>query len=190
MIQKGSRAGVRRVRRGISLIELLVLLTGVAVMLGLSAVTIQLLLRLHVDSQTRVNSSTVLERLARQLRDDAHTSQTAQVGGENAKATHARASITFRPKADHAIRYIVGQQAITRDETRLDKRLRHESYALQRGQTAHFELFDESGHRMVALRLTHEPGKSQTEPPRTLEVVASLGKHLARPMPSTEGSKP
>jgi hypothetical protein len=189
MIQKASRAGGLRLRRGISLIELLVLLTGVAVMLGLSAVTIQALLRLHADSQTRVNSSMVLERLARQLRDDAHASATAQLGAEDAKATRAQPSITFS-KADHAIRYIVGEHVVTRDETILGKRIRHESYSLERSQAAHFELFDESGHRMVALRLTHEPGKSQTEPPRPLEVVASLGKHLARPNSTSKGSKP
>ena len=47
MIQKSGHPSEMRSRRGITLIECLVLVTGVAVMLGLCAVTIQLLLRLH-----------------------------------------------------------------------------------------------------------------------------------------------
>jgi hypothetical protein len=159
-------------------------------MLGLCAVTIQLLLRLHADSQSRVNSTLVLERLARQLRDDAHASESARLDALVAKATDERPTLTFRLKAAHSISYIVGEHKVARDETILGKRIRHESYSLERGQLARFELFDESGHRMVVLRVSHEPELSRAEPARPLEVVAALGKHRARPVSIQEGTRP
>ena len=60
-------------RRGITLLETLVLVTCVAIVLGLAAVTIQLMLRLVADSQTRLSSSLMVERLARQLRADVYS---------------------------------------------------------------------------------------------------------------------
>ena len=190
MIQKSRQERERRSRRGITLIEVLVLVTGVAVMLGLCAVTIQLLLRLHADSQARVSSTMVLERLARQLREDAHASESARLGTRDAKPTAAQPSLAFSVKEAHSISYIVGEHKVARDETILGKRIRHESYSLERGQLARFELIDESGHLLIALRLTHEPGKSRAEPPKPLEIVASLGKHRAGPISIPEGSKP
>jgi hypothetical protein len=190
MIQKIGYHGEMRSRRGITLIEVLILVTGVALMLGLCAVTIQLLLRLHADSQARMNSTIVLERLARQLRDDAHASESARLGAEDAKAKSDQPSLTLIVHAAHSIDYVVGEHVVARDEIESGKRIRHESYSLARDQTAGFELIDESGHRLVALRLTHEPGKSRVEPPRPLEIVASLGKHGLQPEGTPEGIKP
>jgi type II secretory pathway component PulJ len=190
MIQKTGHHGEMRSRRGITLIEVLVLVTGVAVMLGLCAVTIQLLLRLHADSQGRVSSTMVLERLARQLRDDAHASESARLGARDAKSTDDQPSLTLIMKAAHSINYIVREHTVARDETQNGKRIRHESYSLERDRAARFELIDESGHILVALRVTHEPGKSRTEPPKPLEIVASLGKHGARPISVPQGSTP
>jgi type II secretory pathway component PulJ len=190
MIQKNGKPGKTRSRRGITLIEVLVLVTGVAVMLGLCAVTIQLLLRLHADSQARVSSTIVLERLAGQLRNDAHASESARLSASGARAPEAGRGLTLNMKADHSISYVVGEHVVARDETQGGKRIRHESYSLERGQTARFELIDESGHKMVALWVTQEPGKSRVEPPKPLEVLASLGKHRPRAILMLEGSKP
>jgi hypothetical protein len=106
-----------------------------------------------------------------------------------AKAAEARPSLNLSVNAAHSINYFVGEHVVARDETEAGKRIRHESYSLERGQAARFELIDESGHPMVALWVTHEPGTSRTEPAKPLEVVASLGKHRAQPISHMEGSK-
>jgi hypothetical protein len=190
MILKIANQGATSARRGITLIEVLVLITGAAVMLGLCAVTIQLLLRLHADSQAKVSSSLVLDRLARQLRDDAHASEIVRLDTADAKAKDNRSSLTLSTSASESIRYVAGEHVVARHEIKNGNRLRHESYSLERDQTARFELFDESGHRMVRLLVTREPGKHRTEPPRPLEVVAALAKHRTRPASMTEGGKP
>jgi hypothetical protein len=190
MIHKIRKQAVMRQRRGITLIEVLALVTGAAIMLGLCAVTIQLLLRLHADSQAKVSSTLVLERLARQLRDDAHASERASLDTGVAKAKDPRPSLTLAPKTSESIRYVVGDHVVARDETKNGNRIRHESYSLERDQTARFELFDESGHRMVRLLVTREPGTNRAEPPKPLEVVAALGKHRTRPTGFAEGGNP
>jgi len=190
MIQRAWNHRGSRPRRGITLIELLVLLTGVAVMLGLCAVTIQLFLRLNIDSQARVNSTMVLERLARQLRDDAHGCENAAFDSSDAKAKDIRPILTLSANAPHTIRYTVGERSIARDETKRGQRVRHESYALERDQTARFELIEESGHKLVRLVVTREPGKNRAEPLKPLEFVAALGKHRTHPISIAKGGTP
>ena len=179
-----------RKRRGITLIETLVLITCVGVMLGLCAVTIQLLLRLHSDSQARISSAMVLDRLARQLRSDAHESQSAQLGAGAAQAALPKGRLTLSLKPAHSITYTAGEHLIDRDETVSGKKVRHETYSLPRDQAAHFELFDMAGRGMVALQLTHHSSISRTEPPRPLEVVAAIGKYPPQSSRRAEGKKP
>ena len=69
----------REARRGISLIELLVIMTGVAVILGLCAVTIQVLFRVSSDTQARRSASAALGRLAEQFREDVHACDGAEL---------------------------------------------------------------------------------------------------------------
>ena len=51
-------------RRGITLIEIIVLMTSVAAMLGLTVLMLQLLLKLDGDSRTRLDAAGMLARLA------------------------------------------------------------------------------------------------------------------------------
>ena len=69
----------RSLRRGITILEIMVVMTGVAAMLALCALTIQLLMRLNDDGHARLTAAVSLERLARQIRQDAHASDTAQL---------------------------------------------------------------------------------------------------------------
>ena len=104
------------------------------------------------------------------------------MGDGCAKAAAARPSLSLSVEAAHSISYIVGEHVVARDEIEGGKRIRHESFALEPGQAARFELIDESGHRMVALWVTNEPGPSRIEPPKPLQIVASLGKHRSGPI--------
>ena len=66
-------------RRGISIIETIVLMTGVAAMLGLCVVMLQLLLKLDAQSRARLDGATAMARLAAQFREDVHASTTASL---------------------------------------------------------------------------------------------------------------
>jgi len=157
----------------------MIVVTGVAMMLGLCAVTLQLLMRLNGASQARLGAAMTFERVARQLREDVHASETAllapatQPGGKAANL-----SLTLEPT--HLIAYEMHESSIVRLESRAGKRIRHESYELLHGRTGRFELRDEAGRKLVSLVVTHVAGTSGTDPPKPLEVVALVGKDRPR----------
>ncbi len=190
MIYHSSTTGRLRRRRGFTLIETLVLMTCVGLILGLCAVTIQLLLRLHADSQARLSAAMVFDRLARQLRTDVHASESARLEATTTKPALTGASLALHLRPAHSITYTASDRVIARDETLLGKRVRHESYSLPRGQSARFELASEAGLALVKLRLTEEPKIGHTEPGKPLEVVAAVGKYRARSLDRPEGKKP
>ena len=171
-------------RRGITIIEVLIAATAVSLLISLCAVSIQLLMKLNADVQGRFSAAVTLERLARQVRDDAHASDAAQVVADKQPA-----SLRLRLEADHVVEYQSGDGGVVRTESRAGKVIRHETYVLARGGVGQFELRDEGSHKMVALVVTHAPAKSQTEPPRALEVLALRGKDRPRP-PVKEGETP
>ncbi len=166
-------------RRGITLIEFLVVVTAVASMLGLSAVTIQVLLRLNVDGQSRVTSSLAVERLARQFRTDVHGSDRAELASDpQARSTPANLRLTYDP--DRVIAYSADDHTgtVVRTESRAGKRTTHESYALGHSHAARFELRAEPRRPWAVLVMT-QVGISKAEPPRPLEVIALQGKDRA-----------
>lgn len=166
-------------RRGITIIEVLIVVTGVTMMLGLCAVSIQLLMRLNGDGVSRYGTAVAFERLARQMRVDAHSSETGQLGVDgNAEGKPASLRLTLNP--DHTVAYQSQEGAVVRTESAAGKVVRRESYSLPTGGAAQFLLREEGPSRLVAVVVTRGPGKSQTEPPRPLEVVAQIGKDRPR----------
>jgi hypothetical protein len=169
----GRRPG--RVRRGITIIEVLIVVTSVSMMLSLCAVSIQLLMKLNGDGVGRYSAAVALERLSRQLRDDAHLSESGQLDGDqkaNGKPDQLRLDLT----PDHWVVYQSQEGAVVRTESAAGKVVRRESFTLPAGGAAQFLLREEGPSRLVAMVVTRGPGKSQTEPPRPLEVVAQIGK--------------
>jgi hypothetical protein len=166
-------------RRGITIIEVLIVVTTVTLMLGLCAVSIQLLMKLNGDGVSRYGAAVALERLAQQMRDDAHSSESGQLGvDQKAEGKPESLRLTLRPDRSVAYRSLDG--AVVRTESAASKVVRRESYALPLGAAARFLLREEGPSRLVVLVVTRGPGKSQTEPPRALELVAEIGKDRLR----------
>ena len=57
---------------------MIVVISGLAVLLGLCAVTIQLVMRVSSEAQSRRSNSAALGRLAEQFREDVHGCDDAQ----------------------------------------------------------------------------------------------------------------
>jgi hypothetical protein len=167
---------IRRARRGFTLIETLVVVTGVAMMIGACALMLQLVVRLNASTQDRFRAAVSLDRLARQLRDDVHRCGRAlMVPAETTPGKPAGLHLVIEP--DHLIEYEVRPSNVVRNESRRGKMVRHESFFLQRGRAAHFEDRKRGSVRLVAFVVTQLPGRSGTDPPRPLEIVAAPGKH-------------
>jgi hypothetical protein len=177
MIRRRGNSRNHRRPRGITIIEILIVVTCVAIALGLCAVTIQLLLRLAKDGQARYNSQAGLERLARQLRGDAHAAAQAQVDGAvDGKA--AVLSLALAPK--HSVSYEPRKSAVMRVESRDGSIVRRELYALPSLAAIHFEKRAEAGRQFVALVATSFSKLGGTGSNRALEAVALVGKDRAK----------
>lgn len=171
----------RTPRRGISLIEVMVVVTSVAILLGLCAVTMQFLFRVESEAQARRGAAAALGRLAEQFREDAHASED----------TELRPQSGLRLKVDPrtAIDYEIGPGRVTRVEATGGQAARRESFALGRHVSAAFERREDGPRRFLALVVRREPTRSQPDPPHPLEILALVGKDRPAP-PSPGGTKP
>jgi hypothetical protein len=178
---KAASAGQRpgHVRRGITIIEVLIVVTTATMLISLCAVSIQLLMRLNGDGLARYGAAVALERLSRQIRDDAHSSESGRLGGDQ-KADGKPASLRLNLTPDRWVAYQSEEGAVVRTESAAGKVVRRESYSLPAGGAAQFFLREEGPSRLVTVVVTRGSGKSQTEPPRPLEVVAQIGKDRPR----------
>jgi hypothetical protein len=166
----------RGARRGITIIEVIVVMTGVATMLGLCAVTLQLLLRLSADSQSRLGAAMALERLASQFRADVHAAATVEFGGKAGGQPAPGASLRVADGTRRVVTYEARAGQVLRVESGTGRSTRHESYELDRNAEVRFEPRDDGPRRFIAMVVSRRRGKEPLEPNRPLEVVASPGK--------------
>jgi type II secretory pathway pseudopilin PulG len=180
----------RRSRRGISLIEFMVVVTAVATMLGLCAVTIQALLRVNADAQARVTAALALERLARQFRSDVHATFGAELASDP-KTPSNPAKLLLKNDSPRVVAYSADPASgtVARDEVQAGKITRHESYALGRSHQARFELFNDALRQWARLVVTQNSA-STPDPPRPIEVLALRGKDRLAHALAKEGGKP
>lgn len=189
------RRQLRATRSGASLIELMVVMTGVAVVLGLCTVTIQALMRVNADARAGLNSSATFARLASQFRDDVHASDDIQFqgdskGGDKPGDAPAVPRLRLTREAGMVIGYEATGGRVTRVESAPGKTARHESYRIGKDHIVVFEGRDEGPLRFVAMVMSRDAGKGQIEPPRPIEVLALRGKdrHVS-PLPRGDQPK-
>jgi hypothetical protein len=170
-----------------TLIEVVVVMTGVATMLGLCAVTIQVLMRLNTDSQARLSAATNLDRLASQFREDVHDCDGARLGG---KAGEAAASLRLTLGPGRVITYAAREGRVDRTESGSGPTSRHESYALVHGSVVRFADRDEGPRRYVAMVVTPRAEKEPIDRLRSWEVLALRGKDRLGPLrPEGKGAR-
>ena len=134
MRRVSAKRSMKSARRGITIIEVMIVVTGTTLLLGLCAVSIQLLMKLNADVQGRYAEAVALERLGGQLRTDAHASETAQlVAEEKEKATAKPAGLRLTLQAGHIVEFGRGDGGVVRTESRAGKTVRHERFTLARG---------------------------------------------------------
>ncbi len=164
-------------RRGITLIETVVLMTGVAAMLGLTVVMLQLLLKLDGDSRARLDTAGMLARLADQFRRDVHGASAARLVEQPSKP----AGLRIEPGPDRAIEYQVkGPSKLIRVESLKGKTVRTESYVVARGGPIELALKQDGSRRFATLTVDRQVSRYHTDPPRLFEIVAKVGRNRDR----------
>jgi hypothetical protein len=170
-------------RRGITIIEVIVVMTGVAALLGLSVVLLQLLMKLDGEARGQFQGAVALERLAHQFRQDVHGSTAARLEKPAGANTE---DLRLEPGPDRSVEYQPRGEAILRIETQKGKVVRRETYSIPRSTGARFELRDEAGSRFVTLAVPRVVTKGSIDPPRTWEILAQVGKDRASLSTSTK----
>lgn len=175
-------------RRGITLIEVVVLMTGVAAMLGLTVLMLQLLLKLDADSRARFDNAGMLARLAEQFRRDVHGAGAARL----VEQPSSPALLRIGSEPARVIEYQVkGQSKIIRVESIKGKAVRSESYEIARGGPIELALKQEGGRRFATLTVDRQASSNRTDPPRLFEILAQVGRNrdrLAAAAPAAGGT--
>jgi hypothetical protein len=177
MTMKAQIAGRGSRRRGITIIETIVLMTGVAAMLGLCVIMLQLLMKLDGDSRARLETAGTLARLAEQFRHDVHGATAARLVEQPEKSSGLR----IEPGPDRAIAYQVkGENKVVRVESGKGKVVRTESYQISRGGPIRFAFKEDGGRRFAILTVNRQSSKNRTDPPRLFEILALVGRNKDR----------
>jgi hypothetical protein len=167
-----------RTRRGVTIIETIVLMTGVAAMLGLAVILLQLLMKLDGESRARFDASASLARLARQFRHDVHaTGSVRLIEPQPSKPPVLR----IDPAPDRTIEYQVrGDDKILRVEKNKGADVRRESFLVPRSGSIRLSIAEQDGHKFAALTVDRAAARNRTDPPRRYEVLALVGKNVDR----------
>jgi hypothetical protein len=136
----------RRARRGYALVEIVLAIGTVAIVLGLCAGLLHVLLKLDRTGRSHVAETATIGRLARQFRQDVHAAATAKPGprGEN---------LELRLPDDHTIVYETHERALTRVDQEGATPRRRETYSLPSCPASGFEVSERDGKVWVRARL-------------------------------------
>lgn len=167
-------------RRGVTLVEMTVMMTAVAVMLGTCALMLGLAMRLQSDALDAFGRSETLDRLASRFRDDAHSARSAAVDGRTLRLTG---------EADRSVEYRVDEAGgLSRVVVAGGKDAAREDYRLSESVGARTEAREVDGLPFAALAVDLQRRRDRIDPIRTWEVVAVVGRNVTPE--AKEGGRP
>jgi hypothetical protein len=162
------------------MLEMVVLMTGVAAMLGLCVVLLQLLMKLDTDSRSRLVGATTVARLSEQFRRDVHGARSAHLA-EHAQGSSTAAGLQLDPGTDRSIVYTAkGTGIVERVETRKGSPARRERYEIPHGGTVRLSLPEQSGRTFATLGIDREAASDGSASAPAVEVTALLSKNQDR----------
>jgi type II secretory pathway pseudopilin PulG len=175
----------QRRRSGITIVEMIVVITIVAAMLTLCALLLQMLMKVDADSRARRDGSVVLGRLTEQFRDDLHAARTVTLVD---RPSGAKTGLRLQRGADRTVEYQAdGGSSVVRVESERGKPVRRERYEIPRSDPIALGLDHEGGREFARLVLNRRGKRNQGDPPRSFQIVALVGKNKDR---TAGGGKP
>jgi prepilin-type N-terminal cleavage/methylation domain-containing protein len=139
----------RRPRRGWSLLELLVVITAVSILMGFTAKLATQLIQYGKSERAAVVAAANLERLGRDLRNDARAA--------TGPAELSETSLVLTQAEGRSIEYLVRPADVLRTIRRSGKTQGFDTYKLPKGTLARFESGRDGGFPSVALFLRLDP---------------------------------
>ena len=158
-------------RRGLTLIEMVVTISVAAVLTGLAISVLLVMYRAERSGRTQLAQANSLERLADQFRQDVHAALGETVATEK-EPQHWR----FDLPEKRIVQYKIANGAIAREESSDSKDVRRESYTLPKDSTVAVSVDRTANPPVVSL--TIEPNRDSLRPHYPLRVDALLGRDL------------
>jgi type II secretory pathway pseudopilin PulG len=160
-----------RARRGFTLVELLVVMGGVLITLGVCTILLQSLLRLDRAARGHLAETTAVSRLARQFRQDVRASTRAE-------AKPDAAQLMLALPGEELVEYEARPGTLLRVERKGDQVVRREAYRIHRGSMPRFATEGENNQLQVSLVLANveeipAPGSG---PSRAIRIEARLNR--------------
>jgi|1185.fasta_scaffold446217_1 hypothetical protein len=153
-------------RQGKSLIELLVIISILSIVTGMSATSLAALYRVHRRQARDVEQALAIDRLAARLRTDAHEAVSAAVDGDCTLGLPDERSIRYSFEATRIVRQVMRDEAVLHRDTFLMPR--DAIVACEKEQVG-------SG---TLIRLSIRPGELKLparELPRSATIEAAIG---------------
>ena len=149
--------------RGYTLIEILVVITTGAVMVGLAVGLLHMLTRLDQASREQIRSQGTINGLADQFRRDVHAAGGFTVlnapGGDD-----PRGAWQFPLAAERVVQYRAEPGRLARIERAGEQVLQQESYTFPAEATVTIELAGDAAPQIVSLRVDADVSQPKTSP--------------------------
>jgi prepilin-type N-terminal cleavage/methylation domain-containing protein len=166
-----------RSRRGVSLIELLIVISIGSVIVGTCVTTMHLLLRVERDQERALRQSVILSRVRKLFSDDVHSGTTAALGDV---ATDG-ARLTLEGLDGRRVIYSAEEHTLTREEISNDQPAHADQFHFSPGTVLSFTR-DESFVRLeISIpagvpdgRSSHDAARSQGRPPMRLLTIEAF----------------
>jgi hypothetical protein len=176
-------------RAGISLTELLVVMTIASVLIGVTGTMIHRLLAADHEATRAARFATSVARLSRAFRADVHAARAIELPAPN----EAQPAIVVATLADgHQVRYELDAHLATRVETREDAVIHRDVYHFPPRSQLRCSRGDDAGLFKLELNLAARgPEPDAERPVRKLVVEAALARdHRFEPPPRQEAQTP
>ena len=148
-------------RRGYSLVEMLFVMSALAVVFGLCVSLIFMLIRLDKAGRARVTQAVIVERLARQFRQDARA---ATKGNVLTVKNDNVGGIELDQPGDVVVEYRRSGTNVERIRRGGNTPMHHDLYRLDGRERATIEVRDEDGQDWAVLALPDWPRPGPAEP--------------------------
>ena len=159
-----------RMRRGVSLVEMIVVIAVASALTGIAVSLLLVLFRAEQSGRTQIGQAESFQQFADQFRRDVHAAGDASVQGKDRQ----RCKFEF---ANHVIvRYMTDAHSIWREEQRFSTNLRMEPYTLPQDSTVTIEVDRAASPPVVSLMI--KPKEASQRPGREFRIDAVLGRDL------------
>ncbi len=160
-------------RRGYALIEMVIVISALAVIFALCVGLIHSMLRLDRISRNHLKEAMTVDRLARQFRRDAHAAKEWKTVANKA-AVLDRLELTYPD--GRLVHYQIQKGKLERLERVGDRTERFEFYSLTLRENPTFRIQDSAGSTLALLALPRQTVEKRPREQSTIQIQAVLGK--------------